>query len=194
MSPRSDYVLDNQSGQNFRTELNQILQSILTLNEGSGTPSTTAAFMPFVDTADGNLKVRNSANDGNVTIGPIGTTNLGLATLASPTFTGDVVINSTSALQLPSGTQAQRPTSPTAGDLRFNTDTNQAEIYNGTDFTSVGGGAVGGGSNQIFYENELTVSADYTITAARGAHCVGPLVINSGRTVTVPSNSHLVIS
>ena len=194
MSPRTDYVLDNQSGQNFRTELNQILQSILTLNEGSGTPSTTAAFMPFVDTSDGNLKVRNSANDGNVTIGPIGTTNLGLATLASPTFTGDVVINSTSAVQIPSGTTAQRPTSPTAGDLRFNSDTSSAEIYNGTSFTSVGGGATGGGSDACFYENDLTVTTSYTISANSGAHAVGPLVVNSGVTVTVPATSHLVIS
>jgi|TARA_R100000482_G_scaffold45639_1_gene15961 hypothetical protein len=194
VSPRTDYVLDNQSGQNFRTELNQVLQSILTLNEGSGTPSTTAKFMLFVDTSDGNLKARNASNDGNVTIGPIGTTNLGLATLASPTFTGDVVINSTSALQLPSGTTAQRPGSPTAGDLRFNSDNNAAEIYDGSSFVAVGGGASGSGGDQIFYENELTVTTDHTITAARGAHCVGPLVINAGRTLTVPSNSHLVIS
>jgi hypothetical protein len=194
VSPRTDYVLDNQSGQNFRTELNQILQSILTLNEGSGTPSTTAKFMLFVDTADGNLKARNAANDGNVTIGPIGTTNLGLATLASPTFTGDVVINSTSAVQIPSGTTTQRPTSPTAGDLRFNTTTNSAEIYDGSSFTSVGGGASGSGGDKIFYENELTVNTTHSITANRGAHCVGPLVIASGQTLTIPSDSHLVIS
>lgn len=127
-------------------------------------------------------------------VGGIGTANLGLATTASPTFTGDVVINSTTALQLPVGTTAQRPSSPSAGDLRFNTTTTAAEIYNGTSFVAVGGGAVGGGNDQILYENDLTVTTSYTITANKGAHCVGPLVINSGQTLTVPSTSHLVIS
>ena len=121
-------------------------------------------------------------------------TTVGLAPLAGPTFTGDVVINSTSALQIPVGTTAQRPASPTAGDLRFNSTTTSAEIHNGTDFVAVGGGATGGGTDACFYENDLTVTTSYSITANSGAHAVGPLVINSGVTVTVPSTSNLVIS
>ena len=42
------------------------------------------------------------------TVGGIGTANLGLAPAASPTFTGDVVINSTTALRVPVGTETQR--------------------------------------------------------------------------------------
>lgn len=127
-------------------------------------------------------------------VGGIGTDNLGLATTASPTFTGDVVINSTSALQLPVGTTAQRPGSPSAGDLRFNSTTSAAEIYNGTSFVAVGGGAVGGGNDQILYENDLTVTTSYSVTANKGAHAVGPLVIQNGVTLTVPATSNLVIS
>ena len=54
--------------------------------------------------------------------------------------------------------------------------------------------ASGGGSDAVFYENSLTVTTSYTITANSGAHAVGPLTINSGQTVTVPATSHLVIS
>ena len=44
-----------------------------------------------------------------------------------------------------------------------------------------------------FVENTRTVTANYTITAGRGATSVGPLSFNSGVTVTVPSTSKLII-
>ena len=37
-----------------------------------------------------------------------------------------------SALQLPTGTTAQRPGSPSAGFWRFNTSSNEFEVYNGS--------------------------------------------------------------
>ena len=192
-----DYSLANQSGQAFRNDLNNALAAIASNNSNATDPATTFAFQFYVDTGDSTLKIRNAANNAYVnvsTVGGIGTANLGLAPAASPTFTGDVVINSTSALQIPVGTTVQRPASPSAGDLRFNTTTASAEIYNGTSFTAVGGGATGGGSDACFYENDLTVTTSYTISANSGAHAVGPLVINSGVTVTVPATSNLVIS
>lgn len=192
-----DYNLANASGSAFRSDLNNALAAIASNNSDSSDPSTTFAFQWYVDTGDDTLKIRNAANNAYInvsTVGGIGTANLGLAPAASPTFTGDVVISSTTALQIPVGTTAQRPSSPSAGDLRFNTTTTSAEIYNGTAFTAVGGGATGGGSDACFYENDLTVTTSYTITANSGAHAVGPLVINSGVTVTVPSTSNLVIS
>ena len=192
-----DYNLANATGAAFRSDLNNALAAVASNNSNATDPSTTFAYQWYVDTGDDTLKIRNAANNAYInvsTVGGIGTVNLGLAPTASPTFTGDVVINSTSALQIPSGTTAQRPGSPTAGDLRFNSDTNSAEIYNGTSFTAVGGGATGGGSDACFYENDLTVTTSYTISANSGAHAVGPLVINSGVTVTVPATSNLVIS
>jgi hypothetical protein len=174
-----------------------VLEAIRSNNSDSDDPPTTFAFQWYADTGDNTLKIRNAANDGYVnvsTVGGIGTANFGLAPLAGPTFTGDVVISSTSALQIPVGTTAQRPASPSAGDLRFNSQTASAEIYNGTGFVAVGGGATGEGGDKCFYENDLTVTTSYTITANSGAHAVGPLVINSGVTLTVPATSNLVIS
>ena len=74
------------------------------------------------------------------------------------------------------------------------TPTTSAEIYDGSSFVGVGGGASGGGSDQIVYENDLTVTTSYSITANKGAHAVGPLVIQNGVTFTVPATSNLVIS
>jgi hypothetical protein len=51
--------------------------------------------------------------------------------------------------------------------------------------TGISAGATGGGSDQIFYENGQTVTADYTITNGKNAMSAGPIAINSGITVTV---------
>ena len=52
---------------------------------------------------------------------------------------------------------------------------------------SVGGGAVGGGNDQVFYENDQTVTQDYTITAGKNAMSAGPVTVQTGVTVTVGS-------
>lgn len=49
------------------------------------------------------------------------------------------------------------------------------------------GGASGGGSNQVFYENDQTVTTNYTLSTNKNAVSAGPITINSGVTVTVPS-------
>ncbi len=54
---------------------------------------------------------------------------------------------------------------------------------------SVAGGASGGGADQIFYENGTNVTADYTITTGKNAMTAGPITIDAGVTVTVPSGS-----
>ena len=59
-----DYVIDNSTGANVRSDLNNVLQAILTNNSSSSAPSTTAAYMWWADTTNGVLKIRNSANDG----------------------------------------------------------------------------------------------------------------------------------
>ncbi len=51
--------------------------------------------------------------------------------------------------------------------------------------SDVGGGATGGGSDEIFYENDTTVTTSYTITNNKNAMSAGPITINSGVTVTV---------
>jgi len=52
---------------------------------------------------------------------------------------------------------------------------------------------VGGGSDEVFYENDKTVTTNYTITTDKNAMTAGPVVINDGVTVTVPTGSRLVV-
>jgi hypothetical protein len=55
------------------------------------------------------------------------------------------------------------------------------------------GGAKGGANDQVFFENDQTVTEDYTITANKNAMSAGPITIDSGKVVTVPSSSTWVI-
>ena len=58
-----DYVIDNASGSAVRTDLNNVLQAVLTNNSSASAPSTTAAYMLWADTSNNILKMRNSADN-----------------------------------------------------------------------------------------------------------------------------------
>jgi hypothetical protein len=111
--------------------------------------------------------------------------------LTGGTLTGDLLINSTGRLRIPVGTTGQRPGTPNKGDLRFNDTALEFEGYNGTAWGAIGGGggAAGTGGNAVFYENDQQVTNSYTITSNKNALSAGPITINSGATVTVPSGS-----
>jgi len=47
----------------------------------------------------------------------------------------------------------------------------------------------GGTGNVVFYENDQTVTQNYTITSGKNAMSAGPITVNSGVTVTVPTGS-----
>lgn len=101
--------------------------------------------------------------------------------------------SSTGSAVLPAGTTGERDGSPSAGYLRFNSTLAKPEIYNGTAWGSVGGGATGGGSDAVFIENDQTVTTNYTIPATKNAMSTGPVTINSGVTVTVSSGARYVV-
>ena len=103
--------------------------------------------------------------------------------------------SATGSAVMPSGTTAQRNGSPNAGNLRFNTTDTSFEGYDGSAWGAIGGGggASGGGSDAIFYENGQTITTSYSITASTNAMSTGPLTVNSGVSVTVPSGSRWVV-
>lgn len=95
----------------------------------------------------------------------------------------------TGSAQLPSGTTAQRDGTPQAGWTRFNSSLGKTETYDGTRWIT-GGGATGGGVDDVFYENATTVTTNYTITTGKNAMSAGPITINNGVTVTIPDGSN----
>jgi hypothetical protein len=129
---------------------------------------------------------------------------IGGTAAAAGTFTGITIsggtlttpatltFSTTASIRLPNGTTAERPGSPTSGMIRYNSDTGSFEGYT-TTWGSIGGGATGGGGDQVFQENELTVTTNYTLSTGKNAMSVGPITIDSGVTVTIPSGQRWVI-
>ena len=102
MSQVSDYNIANASGASVRSDLNAVFDAIKTLNSGGSDPSNTAAFMPYVDTADSNnLKIRNAANNGFTTVGSVDSANLGLLPRAGGTMTGQLLADDSSGAASP---------------------------------------------------------------------------------------------
>tara|TARA_R110000796_G_scaffold64266_3_gene148943 strand:+ start:883 stop:2265 length:1383 start_codon:yes stop_codon:yes gene_type:complete len=103
--------------------------------------------------------------------------------------------SATGSAAMPAGTTAQRDGSPSAGFLRFNSTDTSFEGYDGSAWGAIGGGggASGGGSDAVFYENGKVITTNYSITADTNAMSTGPLTVNSGVSVTVPSGSRWVV-
>ena len=142
--------------------------------------------------ASGNTALTGDlAVNGNTTLG-----NASSDTITLNANTANVPNNlnfsGTGSITLPNGTTGERPT-PVTGMVRYNSTEGTFEGYSNGAWGAIGGGATGGGGDQVFYENELTVTADYTLTTARNAMSTGPITIDSGITVTVPTDQRWVI-
>ena len=116
--------------------------------------------------------------------------NQGVATSDSPSFT-NLTLSGTGSVKVPAGTTGQRDGSPSAGFMRFNTTDTSAEIYDGSAWSPVGGGNT---TDKGLYEHAHTISANYSITSGNNAMTAGPITINSGISVTIPTGSTWVIA
>ncbi len=124
--------------------------------------------------------------------GTFGSADIADGGVASVDLASNMVLTGTDSITLPKGTTAQRG-SAADGKFRFNTTLNQFEGYSNSAWGAVGGGATGGGSDQVFIENDQTVTTNYTISTNKNAVSAGTLTVNSGVTVTVPSGSRWVV-
>jgi len=96
-----DYIIANQSGAAFRSDLNNGLAAIVSQNSGAAQPSTTYAYQWWADTTTGLLKIRNAANNAWITIGTLADANLGLLSLAGGTLTGALLVDDSGTAALP---------------------------------------------------------------------------------------------
>jgi hypothetical protein len=162
--------------------LNISTANVTATGAGAFTGNVSAAnFSTANVAATGNITVTgNSAVTGNSTVG------------GNLTVTGSGAFNATSALKIPVGTTAQQPT-PVTGQIRYNTTNSQYEGYFDSTWGQLGGGATGGGANQVFVLNDQTVTVNYTVPSGKNAMSAGPITIGAGVTVTVSTGSTWVI-
>lgn len=107
---------------------------------------------------------------------PIGDVSPNTGAFTTLSATGNVTFTGFGYTQLQSGATTDRPGTPAAGMIRYNTTLGQFEGYTSAGWGSIGGnGATGGGTNQVFYENDQTITTSYTITANKNAMSTGTL-------------------
>ena len=131
-----DYNIANQSGADFRADLNNALSAIATVNSGASEPSTTFAHQLWVDTSNNVLKIRNAANSAFITTG--------LSITASNTFAGNLTGNVTGDLTGNADTATTLATARTINGVSFN---GSANISFNTD-------SVAEGSSNLYFTNE----------------------------------------
>ena len=127
-------------------------------------------------TGDLTLSTNSGTNSGTVTIADGANGNISI----TPNGSGKVVIDGISH-PIADGSNGQALVTNGSGVLSFST------------ISAAGGGATGGGSDEVFYENDQAVTTNYTITASHNAMSAGPITVNNGITVTVPSGVRWVV-
>jgi hypothetical protein len=131
-------------------------------------------------------------NGTNVVEAVTGAVNLSIGTLAvtgTSTFAGDSTYTGTGQVKLPAGTTAQRSASPVNGMIRYNSEESGFEGYQ----AGIWGGISGAQANGVIYENNLTITTNYTLTTNKNGMSVGPITISGGVTVTIPSGQRWVV-
>jgi hypothetical protein len=165
--------------------------SALNISTANVTATGAGAFTGNVSAANFST-AGNAAVTGNSNVGGILTVTGNAAVGGNLTVTGSGSFAATSALKIPVGTTAQQP-SPVTGQIRFNSDINQYEGYFASAWGQLGGGATGGGSDQVFVLNDQTVNTNYTIPSGKNASCAGPITVATGVNVTVSTGSNWVV-
>ena len=168
----------NIASTTVQAALNELDSEKVAIGGVLGTPTSGTATnltgLPLTTGVIGTLPIAN---------GGTSSTTAGAALIALGERTG-----TTGTLSVPSGTTAQRATTLGVG-IRYSTTLSSFEGYNGTSWGQIGGGATGAGGNSVFVENDQIVTADYTLTANKNAMSAGPITINTGITVTIPTGA-----
>ncbi len=158
------------------------------LADGAGIVFKSLGFADWeIDSSSGNLRF---FQPGNV-YGTWTTSGLTVTgTVTATTFAG----TATRATNIAGGAASQIPYQTGVGTTGF--------IANGTSgqFLQSNGASVptwvaapGAQAGGVIYENSLVISANYTLTTAKNGMSVGPITINSGVSVTVPSGQRWLV-
>jgi len=133
----------------------------------------------------------------NVDIGTPSNDTVGLTELsATGTASSSTYLRGDNTWVTPPDTVYTHPT--TAGNKHIpsggSTDQYLKYSASGTaQWADVSGGATGAGGDKVFMENELVVTTDYELSANKSAVSVGPVTINTGISVTIPSGHTWVV-
>ncbi len=182
MADVTNYTIENASGANVRTDLNNVFAAIQSSNSKSSdlAASQCVAGMPFLNTTSNILKIRNSSNGAFTEIGNIDSANLGLLPVAGGTMTGALLADDAGTASSPA--------------LSFDTDTDLGLFRKSA---NVMGFSSSGTERLIMDSNGITLQGqnDLRFADADSSHYVGfqaPATISTSLTWTLPSTDAAV--
>lgn len=154
-------------------------------------------FNTTVGEYEGNISVAGQSVSSLVNTGAPATTAVATTNAPHGLSTGDYITFTGCISTVYNGSYNITYISPTSFSYVMASDPGSSASTVGTyvvhTWTQIGGGATGGGGDQIFVENSQTVTATYSIPVGKNASTVSPITINGGVTVTVPSGSRWVV-
>ena len=181
MADVTNYTIENASGANVRTDLNNVFAAIQSSNSKSSDLATSqcVAGMPFLNTTTNILKIRNSSNGAFTEIGNIDQANLGLLAKSGGTMTGQLLIDDSSSASSPA--------------LSFDTDTDLGLFRKSA---NIMGFSSSGTEQMVFDGNGITLNNEnevrFSEATSNGTHYVSikaPASVTSDRTLTLPDSS-----
>ena len=184
MADVTNYTIENASGANVRTDLNNVFAAIQSSNSKSSDLSTSqcVAGMPFLNTTSNILKIRNSSNNGFTDIGNIDTANLGLLPRSGGTMTGQLLIDDSSSASSPA--------------LSFDTDSDLGLFRKSA---NIMGFSSGGTEQMLFDANGITLQLQNEIRFADAdssnyVAMKSPTTVASNRTITLPDETGTLLT
>jgi len=180
----TNYTIENASGANVRTDLNNVFAAIQSSNSKSSdlASSQCVAGMTFLNTTTNILKIRNSSNGGFTEIGNIDSANLGLLLKSGGTMTGPLLIDDSSSASTPA--------------LSFDSDTDLGLFRKSA---NIMGFSSSGTEQMTFDANGITLNAQNEIRFgdADSSNYVGikaPSTVASNRTLTLPDETGTLVT
>ena len=184
MADVTNYTIENASGANVRTDLNNVFAAIQSSNSKSSDLATSqcVAGMPFLNTTSNILKIRNSSNNGFTEIGNINEANLGLLSKAGGTMTGALLIDDSSSASAPA--------------LSFDTDTDLGLFRKSA---NIMGFSSSGVEQMTFDANGITLNLRNEIRFADDdssnyVSVKAPATVASNREVTLPDAGGVIVT
>ena len=184
MADVTNYTIENASGANVRSDLNNVFAAIQSNNSKSTdlASSQCVAGMPFLNTTTNTLKIRNSSNNGFTEIGNIDQANLGLLSKSGGTMTGQLLIDDSNSASAPA--------------LSFDTDTDLGLFRKASNVMSFASDGIeqiqfGAFGTRLLGQNEIQFAdADSSHHLSLRA----PSTVASSKTITLPDEAGTVLT
>ena len=184
MADVTNYTIENASGANVRTDLNNVFAAIQSSNSKSSDLATSqcVAGMPFLNTTTNILKIRNSTNGGFTEIGNIDQANLGLLSKAGGTMTGALLADDSATASAPA--------------LSFDGDTDLGLFRKSA---NIMGFSSSGTEQMLFDGNGITLQAQNEIRFADAdssnyVSMKSPTTVASNKTITLPDETGTLLT